>query len=122
MTFPCFTAIDLQECGLTDTGAQALLEALKLNSTVLILDIRGNHLVNRSLVEQVIQQVLINADGKTSQVFVPSDFCSCALLADSATPCCLIYSTPGCLWTLTRGGQRACVTLAYTTQGLVRIR
>ncbi|KAF6040570.1 CEP78 [Bugula neritina] len=35
-------AVDLQECGLTDVGAEHLLDALRLNSTILVLDIRGN--------------------------------------------------------------------------------
>ena len=72
--------MDIQECGLTDTGADYLLNALRLNSTVLVVDIRGNHMVNISLVERIIQQVMINSDGKTSQVIlvvIPSlsDYC-----------------------------------------------
>ncbi|XP_067942150.1 centrosomal protein of 78 kDa-like isoform X2 [Watersipora subatra] len=60
-------AVDLQECGLTDAGAEYLLNALRLNSTLLIMDIRGNHMVSRSLVERVIQQVMINSDNKSTQ-------------------------------------------------------
>ena len=69
----CFTlvALDVQECGITDTGAEALLEALRLNATLLILDIRGNHLVNHQLLDRIVQQVLINADGKPTTVSVP---------------------------------------------------
>lgn len=63
-----FIAVDLQECGITDTGAEALLEGLKLNSTLLILDIRGNHLITHQLIDRVVQQVLINAEGKPTQV------------------------------------------------------
>lgn len=67
MLFVCL-AVDLQECGLTDTGAEYILDALRLNSTVLVVDIRGNHMVNRGLVERIIQQVMINSDCKTTQV------------------------------------------------------
>lgn len=69
LTDECFVvAIDMQECGLTDRGAEAILGALRLNSTVLVVDIRGNHLVNFNLIKNIIQQVMINSDGKMTQV------------------------------------------------------
>ena len=38
-------ALDLQQCGLTNEGAKALLRALETNRTLLILDIRKIHLI-----------------------------------------------------------------------------
>ena len=41
-------ALDLQQCGLTNEGAKALLKALETNGTLVILDIRKNPLVGMS--------------------------------------------------------------------------
>uniref|UniRef100_A0A3Q3WI24 Uncharacterized protein n=1 Tax=Mola mola TaxID=94237 RepID=A0A3Q3WI24_MOLML len=42
-------AVDLQRCGLSNEGARRLLEALKTNSTLCVLDIRSNPLVGKKL-------------------------------------------------------------------------
>lgn len=42
-----WTAVDLQKCGLSNEGAQRLLEALKTNSTLHVLDIRNNALIGK---------------------------------------------------------------------------
>uniref|UniRef100_A0A3Q0R9P7 Centrosomal protein 78 n=1 Tax=Amphilophus citrinellus TaxID=61819 RepID=A0A3Q0R9P7_AMPCI len=42
-------AVDLQRCGLSNEGARRLLEALKTNSSLCVLDIRGNPLVGLCL-------------------------------------------------------------------------
>lgn len=39
--------MDLQRCGLSSEGARRLLEALKTNSTLCVLDIRSNPLVGK---------------------------------------------------------------------------
>lgn len=39
--------MDLQKCGLSNEGAQWLLEALKTNSTLHVLDIRNNALIGK---------------------------------------------------------------------------
>lgn len=39
--------MDLQKCGLSNEGAQRLLEALKTNSTLHVLDIRNNALIGK---------------------------------------------------------------------------
>ncbi|XP_011613800.1 centrosomal protein of 78 kDa isoform X1 [Takifugu rubripes] len=62
-------AVDLQKCGLSNEGAQRLLEALKTNSTLHVLDIRNNALIARDLIKTVIEKVLINADKQ------PSEYC-----------------------------------------------
>lgn len=47
------TAVDLQRCGLSSKGARHLLEALKTNSTLCVLDIRRNPLVGKMLSENI---------------------------------------------------------------------
>uniref|UniRef100_A0A3B3V3X9 Centrosomal protein 78 n=1 Tax=Poecilia latipinna TaxID=48699 RepID=A0A3B3V3X9_9TELE len=42
-------AVDLQKCGLSNEGARRLLEALKTNSSLCVLDIRNNPLVGKTV-------------------------------------------------------------------------
>lgn len=49
----CGAAVDLQKCGLSSEGARHLLEALKTNSTLCVLDIRRNPLVGKVLLENI---------------------------------------------------------------------
>uniref|UniRef100_A0A8D3CXA9 Centrosomal protein of 78 kDa n=1 Tax=Scophthalmus maximus TaxID=52904 RepID=A0A8D3CXA9_SCOMX len=63
-------AVDLQRCGLSSEGARRLLEALKTNSTLCVLDIRNNPLVDKVLIKTVIEKVLMNADGQSTEVSV----------------------------------------------------
>lgn len=44
----CLQAVDLQRCGLSNEGARRLLEALKTNSSLCVLDIRSNPLVGKT--------------------------------------------------------------------------
>ncbi|XP_048844543.1 centrosomal protein of 78 kDa isoform X2 [Brienomyrus brachyistius] len=60
-------ALDLQKCGLSDVGAKALLGALKSNTTLAVLDIRRNPLVDNGLIKAVIEKVLLNTEGTASQ-------------------------------------------------------
>uniref|UniRef100_A0A3Q2XII0 Centrosomal protein 78 n=1 Tax=Hippocampus comes TaxID=109280 RepID=A0A3Q2XII0_HIPCM len=46
-------AVDLQKCGLSNRGACHLLEVLKTNSTLCVLDIRNNPLVGKNLSQVV---------------------------------------------------------------------
>uniref|UniRef100_A0A3P9K3X4 Centrosomal protein 78 n=1 Tax=Oryzias latipes TaxID=8090 RepID=A0A3P9K3X4_ORYLA len=57
-------ALDLQRCGLSNEGARRLLEALKTNSFLCVLDIRSNPLVDKALMKTVIEKVVMNADGQ----------------------------------------------------------
>lgn len=43
-------ALDLQQCGLTNEGAEALLKALETNKTLVVLDIRKNLLIGMSVI------------------------------------------------------------------------
>lgn len=60
-------AVDLQKCGLSNEGAKSLLGALKTNSTLCVLDIRSNPLVDKDLMKTTIEKVLMNSDGQSSQ-------------------------------------------------------
>ncbi|KAI3372713.1 hypothetical protein L3Q82_023181, partial [Scortum barcoo] len=60
-------AVDLQRCGLSSEGARRLLEALKTNSALCVLDIRSNPLVDKVLIKTVIEKVLMNADGQSPE-------------------------------------------------------
>ncbi|KAM4745556.1 centrosomal protein of 78 kDa isoform 2-T2 [Anableps anableps] len=60
-------AVDLQRCGLSNEGARRLLEALKTNSSLCVLDIRSNPLVDKVLIKTVIEKVLMNAKGQSSE-------------------------------------------------------
>ena len=43
-------ALDLQSCGVTTDGAKLFIEVLKLNSCLMILDIRANALIGKASV------------------------------------------------------------------------
>ncbi|XP_017267634.1 centrosomal protein of 78 kDa [Kryptolebias marmoratus] len=60
-------AVDLQRCGLSNEGARRLLEALKTNSSLCVLDIRNNPLVDKVLIKTVIEKVLMNAEGQSPE-------------------------------------------------------
>jgi hypothetical protein len=40
-----FAAIDLQKSGITNVGAKAMLEILKYNTTLVVVDLRQNPLI-----------------------------------------------------------------------------
>ncbi|KAM6183034.1 centrosomal protein of 78 kDa isoform 2-T2 [Erethizon dorsatum] len=60
-------ALDLQQCGLTNDGAQALLKALETNRTLVVLDIRKNPLIDHSMMKAVIRKVLQNGRSAKSE-------------------------------------------------------
>ncbi|KAM9744038.1 centrosomal protein of 78 kDa [Menidia menidia] len=60
-------AVDLQRCGLSSDGARRLLESLKTNSSLCVLDIRSNPLVDNILIKTVIEKVLMNARGQSPE-------------------------------------------------------
>ncbi|XP_053512488.1 centrosomal protein of 78 kDa isoform X2 [Artibeus jamaicensis] len=60
-------ALDLQQCGLTNEGAKALLKALETNGTLVILDIRKNPLVDHSVLKAVTKKVLQNGRSAKSE-------------------------------------------------------
>ncbi|XP_062272729.1 centrosomal protein of 78 kDa isoform X2 [Scomber scombrus] len=60
-------AVDLQKCGLSNEGARRLLEALKTNSALCVLDIRSNPLVDKVLIKTILEKVLMNTDGQSPE-------------------------------------------------------
>ncbi|XP_031712621.1 centrosomal protein of 78 kDa isoform X2 [Anarrhichthys ocellatus] len=60
-------ALDLQRCGLSNEGARRLLEALKTNTALCVLDIRSNPLIDRVLIKTLLEKVLMNADRQSSE-------------------------------------------------------
>ncbi|XP_077456168.1 centrosomal protein of 78 kDa-like isoform X2 [Stigmatopora argus] len=54
-------AVDLQKCGISNRGARCLLEVLKTNSTLCVLDVRNNPLVDHALMKTIIEKVLTSA-------------------------------------------------------------
>ncbi|KAM9822234.1 centrosomal protein of 78 kDa isoform 1-T2 [Syngnathus typhle] len=62
-------AVDLQKCGLSNRGACHLLEVLKTNSTLCILDIRNNPLVDNALIKTIIEKVLTKAEAQTPEYY-----------------------------------------------------
>ncbi|XP_029472392.1 centrosomal protein of 78 kDa isoform X2 [Rhinatrema bivittatum] len=60
-------ALDLRQCGISTEGAKALLNVLESNTTLTVLDIRENPLIDHSLVKAVIEKVLMNANGINSE-------------------------------------------------------
>ena len=55
-------ALDLQDCAISTNGAKEFLNAAKYNSLVHIIDIRNNPLVDRDIMEKLIEQLLINCE------------------------------------------------------------
>ncbi|NP_001090753.1 centrosomal protein of 78 kDa [Xenopus tropicalis] len=60
-------ALDLRQCGISNEGAQAFLNAFQTNTTLIILDIRRNPLIDRSLLKTIIERVLMNAHDTNSE-------------------------------------------------------
>lgn len=51
-----WSALDLQQSGLTNKGANALLDVLKYNTTIVVLDVRQNPMIGRFHPSQAICQ------------------------------------------------------------------
>ncbi|XP_068461306.1 centrosomal protein of 78 kDa [Clinocottus analis] len=62
-------ALDLQKCGLSNDGARRLLEALKANTALCVLDIRSNPLIDKVLIKTILERVLMNTNGQ------PPEYC-----------------------------------------------
>ncbi|KAL1269362.1 hypothetical protein QQF64_031651 [Cirrhinus molitorella] len=60
-------AVDLQRCGISNEGAQVLEQMLQSNSTLCVLDIRRNPLVDNNVVKAVLKKVLMNTKSHDSQ-------------------------------------------------------
>uniref|UniRef100_A0AAQ4RZT0 Centrosomal protein 78 n=1 Tax=Gasterosteus aculeatus aculeatus TaxID=481459 RepID=A0AAQ4RZT0_GASAC len=60
-------ALDLQRCGLSNEGARRLLEAMKTNTALCVLDVRSNPLIDKVLIKTILEKVLMNANGQSSE-------------------------------------------------------
>ncbi|XP_028658273.2 centrosomal protein of 78 kDa [Erpetoichthys calabaricus] len=60
-------ALDLQKCGISNEGAQALYDVLQSNATIVVLDLRMNPLIDTVLLKSIIEKVLLNSSGTNSE-------------------------------------------------------
>lgn len=60
-------ALDLQDCGITTVGANHLLEGLKFNAMMHVLDVRLNPKIDRDTLQKIMEQVMINSSGKETE-------------------------------------------------------
>ncbi len=59
-------ALDLQDCGITTTGANYLLDGLKFNAMMHVLDVRLNVKIDRDTLQKIMEQVMINSSGHST--------------------------------------------------------
>lgn len=59
-------ALDLQDCGITTTGAKHLLDGLKFNAMMHVLDVRLNLDIDRDMLQKIMEQVMINSNGHST--------------------------------------------------------
>ncbi|XP_073526934.1 centrosomal protein of 78 kDa isoform X2 [Phyllobates terribilis] len=60
-------ALDMRQCGISSEGAKAFLHALQSNTTLMVLDIRKNPLIDHSMLKTVIERVLLNSHDTNSE-------------------------------------------------------
>ncbi|XP_074850833.1 centrosomal protein of 78 kDa isoform X2 [Carettochelys insculpta] len=60
-------ALDMQQCGISNDGAKSLLDAFQNNTTLEILDVRKNPLIDPSLMKKIIERVLMNGNSANSE-------------------------------------------------------
>ncbi|KFR14159.1 Centrosomal protein of 78 kDa, partial [Opisthocomus hoazin] len=60
-------ALDLQQCGISNEGARSLLDALQTNTTLVVLDIRKNPLIDHVMMKNIIERVLMNGSSANSE-------------------------------------------------------
>uniref|UniRef100_A0A8B9M5I6 Centrosomal protein of 78 kDa n=1 Tax=Accipiter nisus TaxID=211598 RepID=A0A8B9M5I6_9AVES len=60
-------ALDLQQCGISNEGARSLLDALQTNTTLVVLDIRKNPLIDHVMMKNIIERALMNGNSANSE-------------------------------------------------------
>ncbi|KFP79592.1 Centrosomal protein of 78 kDa, partial [Apaloderma vittatum] len=60
-------ALDLQQCGISNEGARSLLDALQTNTTLVVLDVRKNPLIDHVVMRNIIERVLMNGNSANSE-------------------------------------------------------
>ncbi|XP_015364585.1 PREDICTED: centrosomal protein of 78 kDa-like [Diuraphis noxia] len=53
-------AVDLQNCGLTDRGAQLALSTLMINDSLVVLDVRKNDIISSAMLEAIMTRLYEN--------------------------------------------------------------
>ncbi len=59
-------ALDMQDCGVTTVGANYLLDGLKFNAMMHVLDVRRNPHIDRDTLQKIMEQVMINSSGNST--------------------------------------------------------
>ncbi|XP_070177691.1 centrosomal protein of 78 kDa-like, partial [Littorina saxatilis] len=60
-------ALDLHGTGVSTSGAKAFLDVLKYNTTIEVLDLRRNPLIDRSVLHTIMEHLMINCNGKETE-------------------------------------------------------
>ncbi|GFR89875.1 centrosomal protein of 78 kDa-like [Elysia marginata] len=60
-------ALDLQACGIGVAGARSFLDVLKYNTTLVVLDLRRNPLIERDILHSVMEQLMLNSNGEDAE-------------------------------------------------------
>ncbi|XP_050399329.1 centrosomal protein of 78 kDa isoform X1 [Patella vulgata] len=60
-------ALDLQSCGISNPGARALLDVLEYNTTIVVLDVRKNVLIERDVIHAIMEQLMLNSKGQDTE-------------------------------------------------------
>lgn len=72
-----FSALDMQGCGISADGAQHLLDVLKYNTTLVVLDVRRNPLIGSYFLCSLLLMVKTKQkpSSSTSLCWNLADFC-----------------------------------------------
>lgn len=62
-------ALDLQNCGVGNTGGKAALEMLHSNMSLETLDLHGNQKIRSELLTQIMRQLHVNNKGVPPKVW-----------------------------------------------------
>ncbi|XP_078730473.1 centrosomal protein of 78 kDa isoform X2 [Lampetra fluviatilis] len=60
-------AVDMQQCGVGEEGARAVLHLLESNSALSVVDLRGNPLIERELLQETLEKLFVNSRGETAE-------------------------------------------------------
>lgn len=60
-------ALDMQNCGITTQGADYLLDGLKFNAMMHVLDVRLNRQIDRDTLQKIMELVMINSSGSNTE-------------------------------------------------------
>ncbi|GAB1605828.1 hypothetical protein Ahia01_000865100 [Argonauta hians] len=64
-------ALDMQQCGLSKYGGKVMRKMLQYNTTLVVLDVRDNPLIEPSVIQDIIDQVHLNCKANTEDISEP---------------------------------------------------